>query len=157
MSRNMPVTFEIRWRYVLLKYVLLKIAALAAAIGVCIAALGDPVIGASLGALSYLAYSFGSHAILARHQRAGVRRCRQRQWAEALTCFQRSQACFEQFPWIDRYRQVLLMSVSGASYHEMALINQGRCLIYMNRGLEARRIYEQALELCPDAPFAEGF
>lgn len=38
------------------------------------------------------------------------------------------------FPWLDRYRQVLLLSPSGASYHETALINQGVCLVHLNRG-----------------------
>lgn len=38
----------------------------------------------------------------------------------------------------------------------MALINQGACLIRLNRGPEARRIYERVLELYPDSPLAEG-
>jgi len=151
MARKMPVAMDCRWLYVLP-----QLAALAAAIGVCIALLGNFVAGACLGALIYLSYSFGSRAVLARHQRTGMRHYQQRQWAEALSCFQRSQAFFEKYPWIDRWRQLLLMSPSGVSYHEMALINQGSCLIRMNRGLEARRIYERALELYPDSPIAEG-
>ena len=50
----------------------------------------------------------------------------------------------------------VLMSPWDASYHEMALINQGVCLIHLNRGPEARRIYERVLELYPDSPLAEG-
>jgi len=151
MPRNLPVASELRPLYVLP-----QLAVLVAAIGVCIAVLGDPVIGAGLGALIYVAYSFGSRTILAKHQRAGMRHYQQRQWSEALTHFKRSQAFFEQYPWIDRYRQVLLMSPSGVSYHEMALVNQGSCLIHMNCGLEARRTIERALGLYPDSTFAEG-
>ncbi len=38
----------------------------------------------------------------------------------------------------------------------MALNNQGVCLVHLNRGPEARRIYERVLELYPDSPLAEG-
>ncbi|MCP4661211.1 MAG: tetratricopeptide repeat protein [bacterium] len=128
---------------------------MAVAIGTCIVALGYPA-GFFWGASIYLAYSFGSRAILARHHKSGIRRIFRRRWAEALPCFQRSQAFFERFPRLDRYRQVFLMSPSGASYHEMALLNQAICLVYLNRGSEARRLYERVLELYPDSPMAEA-
>jgi hypothetical protein len=136
-------------------YVLPQLIAVAATVGVCIAFLGYPM-GVFVGASMYLAYSFGSRAILARHHKSGVRRLMKRQWAEAYLCFVRSQAFFEHFPWLDRYRQLFLMSPSGASYHEMALINQAACLVHLNRGSEARQLYEQVLELYPDSPIAEA-
>jgi tetratricopeptide (TPR) repeat protein len=150
MPRKVPVVRELRWLYVLP-----QLAAMAVAITACIAAIGYPT-GLFLGAAIYLAYSFGSRSILARHHRAGVRRIFRRQWAEALPCFQRSQAFFERFSWLDRYRQLFLMSPSAASYHEMALLNQAVCLIRLSRGAEARQRYERVLELYPDSPMAEA-
>jgi tetratricopeptide (TPR) repeat protein len=150
MPRKVPVVRELRWLYVLPQFV-----AMAVAIGVCIAALGYPA-GLVLGASIYLGYSLGARAILARHHRSGVRLVLRRRWAEALPCFQRSQAFFERFPWLDRYRQIFLMSSSGASYHEMAVVNQATCLVHLERGAEARRLYERVLELYPDSPMAEA-
>jgi len=150
MARRVPVVRELRWLYVLPQF-----AAMAVAIGACIVALGYPA-GLYWGASIYLAYSFGSRAILARHHKSGVRRLRRRRWAEALPCFQRSQAFFERFPWLDRYRQLFLMSPSGASYHEMALLNQAACLVRLDRGFEARQLYERVLDLYPDSPVAEA-
>jgi hypothetical protein len=38
----------------------------------------------------------------------------------------------------------------------MAHNNQGVCLVHLNRGPEARPIYERVLELYPDSLLAEG-
>jgi hypothetical protein len=38
----------------------------------------------------------------------------------------------------------------------MAHNNQGVCLIRLNRGPEARRLYERVIELYPDSLMAEG-
>ena len=150
MLRKVSVVRELRWLYVLP-----QLGAMAVVIAACIAGAGYPT-GLFVGAAIYLAYSFGSRAILARHHKAGVRRIFRREWAEAIPCFQRSQAFFERFPWIDRYRQLFLMSPSGASYHEMALVNQAVCLVHLNRGAEARQLYERVLAQYPDSPLAEA-
>jgi hypothetical protein len=121
---------------------LLQLAIFIVAIPVSDVILG--LIGPLVVYLIYLAWLFGSLNILARHQMAGIRYYKRRKWSEALARFQRSQAFFEQHPWIDRYRQVILMLPSAISFHEMALINQGNCLIHLNRGLEARRAVERA-------------
>lgn len=150
MSRKFPVVRELRWLYVLPQLV-----SLAVAVGVCEAAFGHRA-GLFAGGSIYLAYSLGSRAVLAHHHRSGVRRIARRQWAEALACFERSQAFFERFAWLDRYRQVLLMSPSGVGYHEMALLNQAVCLPDLDRGAEARRLYERALELYPGSAMAQA-
>ena len=149
MPRRVPVGRELRWLYVLPQF-----AATVVVISVCIATVGYPA-GLVWGVSIYLAYSFGSRAIMTRDHRAGMRRISERHWAQALQCFQRSQAFFERLPWLDRYRQIFLMSPSGASYHEMSLVNQAFCLIHLDRGAEARRLYEWALELYPGSPTAE--
>jgi TolA-binding protein len=48
------------------------------------------------------------------------------------------------------------MSPSGASYHEMALVNQAMCLVHLERVAEARELYQPVLELYPDSPMAEA-
>ena len=150
MPRRVPVVRELRWLYVVPQLIAGSVS-----VGICLAAFGYPT-GLLLGASIYLAYSFGSRAIFARHHKAGVRRVFRRQWAAALPCFQQSQAFFERFAWLDRYRQIFLMSPSGASYHEMALVNQAVCLVHLDRGAEARALYQRVLEVYPDSPMAEA-
>ncbi len=148
MTRPVPVVRE--WRWVL---VIPQFLAMAVLVAAGVALWGHPI-GTAIGLLIYLTYSIGSRALCARHQKEGMRHIMKREWTEALPCFERSQGFFERYPWVDRYRAFLLMSPSGGSYHEMALVNQAVCLLYLDRGAEARAAYEKALELYPDSPTA---
>ena len=82
MPRKVPVGRELRWLYLLPQF-----AATVAVISVCIATVGYPA-GLLWGVSIYLAYSFGSRAIMTRDHRAGMRKISERQWAQALPCFQ---------------------------------------------------------------------
>ncbi len=49
-----------------------------------------------------------------------------------------------------------MMSKSGTSFHEMPLLNQAACLIYLGRGSDARAIYEQVVRLYPESLLGEA-
>src|SRR5215203_2491197 len=56
------------------------------------------------GALGYLAYSFGSKAILLRHHRQGISLSKRGLFREAIPQFQSSYLFLSKYPWIDKYR-----------------------------------------------------
>ena len=141
---------EIKWLYALPQFLTLAICL---AIGSYV--FGIPV-GLVGGAAVYLAYSYGSRGLVAHHHRRGITLMRRNQWAEALECFEQSERFFERWAWIDRFRPIVLMSPSGASYREMAMINQAVCKVYLDRAAEARQIYDRVLELYPASPLASS-
>lgn len=150
MNRPLPIVRELRWFFVLpqiLSLFILLVLGMGAA--------GIPY-GLVIGALVYLVYSVGSRAILARHHKSGMRAMKAGRWEEAIAHFRHSRAFFEKYPWLDKYRQVFLMSPSGAAYHEMSLVNEAASLIELDRPLEAKLLYEEALQLYRDCPMAKA-
>lgn len=86
--------------------------------------------------------------------RAGIRLVRQQRFAEAIPCFDRSFEFFEKRRWLDRFRSILLLSSSSISYREMALSNAGYCCTQIDEGANARKYYEQCLQLFPESMLA---
>jgi tetratricopeptide (TPR) repeat protein len=101
------------------------------------------------GPLVYLAYSIGSRKLIPRAHRAGIRLVKQQRFGEAIPKFQQSYDFFERHPWIDRYRSIVLMSPSTASYREMALANIGFCYSQLGDGKQSRAYYQQCLDHFP--------
>src|SRR5262245_29675923 len=130
MTRRAAVVRETRWVYTLIQLVLLGALVATGAILSCSPA------GVFFAVGGYLAYAFGSRALLTGDHRRGIRLFRNHQYAEALPHFEQSQAFFERNAWVDRYRVLVILSPSAASYHEMSLLNQAACLIHLRRGAE---------------------
>jgi hypothetical protein len=141
---------EIRWLYVLPQLALLGVLV---AVGII---LSRSPTGVMIAASCYLVYSRGSRAFLARDHNRGIRLFRDQHYADAFPHFKASQTFFERHAWIDRYRAIVLLSSSAASYHEMALLNQAACLIHLHRGAEAKALYDRTIHLYPDSPLAKG-
>ncbi len=78
----------------------------------------------ALGAIAYLAYSFISRIVFAKHHRLGIRAFREGHFEAAIWHYDQSIAFFDRYPWIDRYRAVTMMSPSAWSYREMAMLNK---------------------------------
>ena len=151
MSRRVPVAQERRWRASILQIVVL-VAVLFA--GWRIAG-GEPM-GLVAGAIAYLLYSRGSRALLASAHRQGIRLVKAREWEAAIPEFEASYSHFSARPWLDRWRAILMLSDSAASYREMALVNLAFCLSQLDRGPEAKVAYERALQEFPDSPIAQA-
>ena len=147
MKSQTPIIRQVSWLASLPQLVALVCAI---AIAFCLGA-PNPFI---YGPLVYLAYSIGSRKWIPRAHRTGIRLVKQQQFAEAIPKFQESYDFFERHPWIDRYRSIVLMSPSTASYREMALANIGFCYSQLGDGKQSRDHYQHCLDLFPNSGLA---
>ncbi len=147
MASQTPVIRQISWTRAIPA---LLIIAVAASVGFLI----DPRNGVLWGIIACFLYSLASREIIAHAHRAGIRLTKQKRFAEAIPKFQESLAFFERHPWIDRFRSVILLSSSAASYREMALTNIAFCYTQIGKGEEGRRYYQKCLERFPDSGLA---
>jgi hypothetical protein len=121
MSSGIPIVRQVSW-----PAALPQLAALAAAVTIGYLLVGRD--GIFPGAFAYLAYSIGSRLLIPRDHRAGIKLGRKQQFEQAIPKFQASFDFFNRHAWIDRFRSIVLMSPSAASYREMALANIAFCL-----------------------------
>jgi hypothetical protein len=150
MARRVPIVREIRWIWVIPQLVLLALLILLAR------SLVQPPLDFLLGAALYLSYSFVARYMFARHHRRGMGLIRARQWEAATSHFRQSYDFFAARPWLDRYRWLLLLSSSAASYREMALLNEAFSLVQQGHRVEARAVYQRTLDEFPDSSMAES-
>ena len=108
----------------------------------------------SHGALIYLAYSFGSRALVARSHRAGMRLVKAGRYQDAIPLFRESLAFFDRHPWLDRWRALLLLSGGAYSYRDMAQINQAFCYSQIGDAERAVELYHRVLSEDPTNPLA---
>ncbi len=103
----------------------------------------------SLGAISYLVYSISSRQLIPFYHRKGVRLMMKGNYQASIEQFLSSQAFFEQYPWIDRYRSVVLMSPSIFTYREMALMNIAYAYSQLGEARKSEDYYTQVLNEYP--------
>jgi tetratricopeptide (TPR) repeat protein len=120
------------------------------------AALVRNPVGALFGIGLYLFAAIALRLLLAPDHRRGIRLVRANRWAEALRAFEASHAYFQRHPWLDRYRTVFLLSVSRASFREMALLNAAFCHTQLGNGAQAKETYQRALAEFPDSGMARA-
>lgn len=147
MSTQTPVVRQISWLAVIPQIVALGLA-------VAVASWFSPSNRLLFGAGAYLLYSFASRQLIIRDHRAGIALAKQGKFEEAILRFQKSFDFLERYPWIDRFRSIVLMSPSAASFREMALANIGFAYSQIGRGDEARAYYEECLKRFPDSGLA---
>ena len=150
MSRRMPTVRQISWLATIPQCV-----ALAVAVGVGWAVIRSRA-GVLLGIAVYLAYSFGSRAIVLRHHRRGLSLARQGRYEEAIRQFTESHEIFVRHAWVDRFRALFLMSPSAMSCREMSLVNIAYCYVQLGNGLKAKEYYERALQEFPESSIARS-
>ncbi len=127
---------------------------IAIAVAILVAVRLSPSYGFIYGPAVYLLYSFVSRFLLTREHRAGVALAKEQKFEEAIPRFQKSLDFLDRYPWIDRFRSIILMSPSAFSYREMALANIGFAYSQIGRGAEAREYYEKCLERFPNSSLA---
>ncbi len=147
MSTQTPIVQQISWLAVIPQF-----AALATA--VIIATRLSPANGGLYGAGAYLIYSIASRQLITRDHRAGIALAKEQRFEEAIPRFQKSFEFLDRNPWIDRFRSIVLMSPSAASFREMALANIGFAYSQIGRGDEARYYYEKCLQRFPNSGLA---
>jgi tetratricopeptide (TPR) repeat protein len=147
MSSRIPVTRQISWLAVLPQ------VAAGAAAGILGWLLAGRY-GLMWGGAVYLLYSVGSRRLFPQAHRAGIKLMRQERFEQAIPKFQESVAFFERYPWVDRFRSIVLMSPSAISYREMALVNMAFCYTQIGNGEQGRLIYQKCLERFPNSGIA---
>lgn len=153
MSNRVPIIYQVSRRQAWPLYVLLFAVFLTLFRSLPPAHLPYGVLAATAGMLLYI---FLSRAVLTRSHRRGIRLVKAKQFDAALPHFAASVAFFEQNGWIDRWRSVVLLSMSAMSYREMGLCNMAFCHSQARRGPEAKALYEQILAEYPENGIAEA-
>jgi tetratricopeptide (TPR) repeat protein len=108
------------------------------------------------GALGYLAYSFGSKAILLKHHRRGINLSKFGLFREAITEFESSYSFLSKYPWIDKYRFLTMLDSSAIPYREMALCNIGYSYVQLGEKVRAKEYYQKALVEFPQSEMAKS-
>jgi len=150
MTNRMPVVRQISWLATIPQF-----AALGVAMGLGWAFMGSAE-GFVWGAAVYLAYSFGSRALIPYHHRRGIRLSAGGRYREAIREYEASYDFFIRHAWLDRFRSVVMMSPSAVGYREMALVNMAYCHGQLGNGSEAKKYYERALREFPESSIAKS-
>ena len=153
MSSKTPFVRQVSW-----PMVIPQIMAMVASVSIVHAVLRPEAFLHSLmlGCGIYLAYSIGSRQIIASAHRAGIRLSRQGRFQEAISQYERSYQFFAKHKWIDRFRSLVLMSPSGISYREMALVNIAFCHGQLGNAELAKEYYQKTLQEFPDSGMAKA-
>ena len=149
-SSRAPILHQISWRATIPKLVA---GGLAVLIGWQIA---GSVQGVIVGALVFLAYSYGSRLLIPWHHRRGVALMHRGCYGEAIERFEASYDFFGRHQWLDRFRCVFMMSSSAISYREMALLNIAYAHSQAGDGGAAKEYYERTLAEFPDSSLAQS-
>lgn len=147
-KQRLPLVREVAWAAVGPQIVIL-----AALIGLA-HVLAGPRHGVAVGAGLFLLWSLGSRRLLAGDHRRGIALTRAGKHREAIAAYERSLAFFEQRPWLDRYRAILMLSASRMAYREMALANIAYCWGQLGEGARMKAAYERVAAEYPGNPIA---
>jgi hypothetical protein len=86
--------------------------------------------------------------------RRGADALNAKKYDEALHWLERSATFFQRYPWLDRYRYLLLLSSSALSYREMALVNRALCIGRTRSSEETDQAFKQVLREFPESALA---
>ena len=109
-----------------------------------------------LGAYLYFAYLFLIRVTLTRFHMQGMRFVRRRRFPEAIEQFQQGYAFFSKYLWLDRFRYLTLLSASGLSFRELALLNIAYCYSEMGDVPQVKSCYERILTEFPNNSMAQS-
>ena len=107
-----------------------------------------------IGAGIFLAYSYGSKALLTQSHRQGLLLTKQGHFLDAIRAHKQSYAFFSKHLWLDRYRSLTLLTPALMSYREMALINVAYCYVQLHEEQQAKSCYERLLAEFPNNEYA---
>jgi len=129
------------------------------AIGACFLLAGwyaNPRHGVVLGVLAFVGLSLLLRRVVAGHHRKAIALVKRQQFQSAIAEFQKSLSFFRKHPWVDDWRALTMLSASGMTYREMALVSLGFCYAQIGDGVRSREHYEQCLREFPDNGMAES-
>ena len=102
--------------------------------------------GALVGTGVFLIYRLGVvRLILTRHHRTGIGLSRDGDYRKALVAFQRSEAFWTEYAWLDRRRGWLMGASVPWPFAALAIYNQGYCLQKLGDDDAAIAVLDEAL------------
>jgi tetratricopeptide (TPR) repeat protein len=81
--------------------------------------------------------------IVPKWHRKGLFYVKKGEFEGAVYAFQTSYDFFNKYNWVDKYRAITLLSVSGYAYREMALMNMIYCYQQLGKNMEAKKVQEK--------------
>ena len=77
-------------------------------------------------------------------------------YAQAIEECKKSYDFFCKYPWLDKYRYIILLSYNRISYSEMALLNIAFCYEQSGDAELSKQYYQKTLEIFPDSEVAKS-
>lgn len=108
------------------------------------------------GALTYYALSIVLRTLVPRNHRKGINEIKNERYDDAISSFEKSYAFFNKFPWLDKYRLLLLLSSSKMSYKQMALNNIAFCYSIKGDRLKSIEYYHRIMTEFPKQKSADN-
>jgi tetratricopeptide (TPR) repeat protein len=105
------------------------------------------IYGLFAGVLAFLMVLLLQEYIHRGSFRQGIRYLKKNEYNEAIKCFQKSLKYMEKYPFLDRYRHLLLISASEISCKEMALKNIVACYCFLNEKEKATFYYDSLVRI----------
>jgi tetratricopeptide (TPR) repeat protein len=106
--------------------------------------------------LAFFAISLLLRYSIPKYHRMGMSQFKQRNYQEAINCFDKSYQFFNRYYWLDKYRFIFILSSSRNSYQEMALVNMAFCYSQIGQKEDAVNTYKLALEKYPESEIAKS-
>jgi tetratricopeptide (TPR) repeat protein len=153
MSEKTPAVRQVSWGAIVVHVGVIVVAMLAAA-----TVFGEKnVVPATIViAATFVVYMFVSQWALARRHRAGTQRLREGRFEDAIAHFESSYAFFARRAWLDKYRCLTMLSISAASYREMALVSIAFCHSRLGDAEKMKQYYVRALTEFPHSAVAKA-
>lgn len=93
--------------------------------------------------------------IIPKWHRKGLFYLRKGEFKGAIYAFETSYTFFSKYSWIDKYRAFTLLSISGYSYREMALMNIIYCNTQLGDNTNAKKMQKKLSSEFPDNPYSK--
>lgn len=103
--------------------------------------------GLFIGVLAFLFVLLFQQYVHRYSFRQGIKQLKKRNYNAAIGCFQKNLRHFERYPFLDKYRYLLLISASEISCKEMALKNIVACYYFLNDKEKATFYYESLISI----------
>jgi tetratricopeptide (TPR) repeat protein len=108
------------------------------------------------GAGTYLTISNLLRFLALKDHNKAVKSLKAGEFQDAIPAFQSSYDFLNGYPWIDKYRYLILLSSSKISFREMALNNIAFCYSQSGEGEKAISYYKRMFAEYPDSDLAKA-
>lgn len=106
------------------------------------------------GALLFLVLANVLKRVLISDFHRGIVALNAKKYDEALPWLERSATFFQRYPWLDRYRYLLLLSSSALCYRELTLVNRAQCIGRTRSFEETEQAFKDILREFPESALA---